>query len=337
MKSVLGVTEADLQKILSEHLDRSITIDQLLVEKETEDLGGWNGEKALVYLRVNNSGEHRVILKRVTANFSRETEIYTLLNRLSAPVAVMFGYRDHPNGDCTLILEYLPISIDWPIPPDYHLKWADSTAKLAALPLPDGAPLRLIEWSANLDQYLLDVEGALQIDDDLLQKAISEYELRPVLQMSQQRVSSLLEEADQLPQSFNHGEPYSPHTGQRCADGEVLFFDIAGGAIGPRFMDLIALIIDHGEPYEIPVEQVARQYLDTYNSETSSDIKWQAFWPEVKKCRALVAIQRLRVTTVWVPRALDAEGQAKSQIWDGPRKWIILHLQALKNHLETLN
>ena len=319
--SILGIQQADLQKMLSKHFGRSIPIESLMVEKETADLGGWNGEKALVRVDTTHRdvGIHRVILKQVTADFSHEADLYVTLNEMGAPVAQMYGYRDHGSGCRTMVLEYLPISIDWPIPPDYHLSWADSAARMAALPLTGERRLRKIAWLPGLERYLADIGNAVSIGDELLQSALRDYGLTAAPELCRKHLPDLLEKADRLPCALNHGEPYSPHTGQRQTGEEVLFFDIGSAAIGPRFMDLIAAIIDHGEPYEIPVEQVARRYLETYNLETGSDLSWKAFWPEVETCRALVAVQRLRVTTDWVIRALSAEDENKSEIWDGSR------------------
>ena len=131
----LGVEQNHLEEMLSRHFDKSVAICDWSLEKDDEAFGGLAGEKNLVRVENEAVGTLRILLKRVERQYAHEAEVYRTLQPLGAPVPTFYGHCDLPDGKRTMAVEYLPVTLEWPIPPDYHLAWVDAAARLASLPV----------------------------------------------------------------------------------------------------------------------------------------------------------------------------------------------------------
>ena len=131
-EDLLGVDRHGLAQLLSDRLP-GVGIGDVRV-LQAGDRGGYSGgKKALIAVETDSSrGELRLILKRLLPRYSAEADVYGALQDLAAPLATLYAIVDNPDQTRTMVLEYLPVSVDWPIPEDYHLAWAESTARLAA-------------------------------------------------------------------------------------------------------------------------------------------------------------------------------------------------------------
>ena len=275
----------------------------------------------------------RILLKKVERKYAHEAEVYQTLQALKAPIATFYGHCDLADDRRTMAVEYLPVTVEWPIPPDYHLAWVEAAAELASLPVTATGVLQRKKWAPRRQEFIDDVEYALSIDEAPLQEAYRQSDLLDLPDLCRQLLPQVLAQADDLPLAFCHGDAHSPHTGRRDSQGTVLFFDLTTGSIGPRFMDLISAIIDHGEPYEIEVEQLKRRFLEKYKQCTQQDLSWTDFRAEVQLCRALVALEDMRVGVDWIIPWLRQTKRERGPVGNDPRKWPLLHLQALRQYL----
>jgi hypothetical protein len=329
----LGIEQEDLEEMLSRHFNTSVAIRSWSLEQDDTAFGGLAGEKNLVQVETAELGILRILLKRVERKYAHEAEVYQTLQALKAPIATFYGHCDLANDRRTMAVEYLPVTVEWPIPPDYHLAWVEAAAELAGLPVAATGVLHKKKWAPRLQEFVADVEYALSIDEAPLQEAYRQSDLLDLPDLCRQLLPQVLARADALPLAFCHGDAHSPHTGRRDPQGAVLFFDLTTGSIGPRFLDLVSAIIDHGEPYEIEVEQFERRFLEKYKQGAQQDLSWTDFRAEVQLCRALVALEDMRVGVDWIASWLRQTERERGPVGNDPRKWPLLHLQALRQYL----
>ena len=100
-------------------------------------------------------------------------------------------------------------------------------------------------------------------------------------------------------------------------------------------MDFNCVIIDHAEPYETSVEIVTRSFHSEYCRITGTSLSWADFLSELQFNRLLLALSKLPTEIRFVTDQLRNPEHQRSALWDGPRKWILLHLQAIQEYLET--
>ena len=332
---ILGVNPEIISEVLSNYYKVEVEITQAIFEKGTEYFGGANGEKALVRLEndILSPIPRRLFLKRVPPDLTGEADIYLLLHSLNAPITPMYGYTDQEDGRRTIILKYLTEAPLWPIPMDYHLAWVSSAAKWASIKVPEKVEFPMIEWKKSEVRYEKDIETILGFEDDLVQGEIDKRELREIIELSSENLGEILEYADTIPTSLYHGQLYSYHTGKNPETDEVLFFDLAGLRKAPRFMDFVAVIIDHGEPYETSIDLLMNHFHSSYVELTGKNLQIADFNKEVRFCRGLVALDRLKLTYYWAKSMLDQFPEKNVGINNSCRKWVILHLEALRSLL----
>jgi hypothetical protein len=293
-----------------------------------------NGVKTAVRVRTNDGYTHRLFLKRTTGSYNGESDIYESLQGLGGPFPTYYGHVDHPTGERTLLVEYLPHCHIWPIPMDFHLAWARCAVRLSHIPVDESLPIPRLDWPSRSDEFITGVEDALSMEDKTLGHAFREHSLTKLPEQLIGRLPGILQQASQLPTAFTHTQFYSDHVGQRRTGEEVLCYDLAEAVVAPRFMDFNCVIIDHAEPYETSVEIVTRSFHSEYCRITGTSLSWADFLSELQFNRLLLALSKLPTEIRFVTDQLRNPEHQRSTLWDGPRKWILLHLQAIQEYLK---
>ena len=325
-ETLLGVDRKDLSELLRNSLP-GVSIGEIRV-LDAGNLGGYSGCKKALVAVDSSKGEIRLLLKQLLPRFSDEADVYTALQRLGAPFATLHGTVDNSDSTRTMVLEYLPVTVEWPIPADYHLAWAESAARLAALRMPKLLPLPTMRWITRREEFEADLDDALHLDDSVLQGEFAVRGLAERVRAFLPVLPEVLEAAETLSTAFCHGDLYPQHTGRREGDGVVRFYDLGGSQCGPRFYDFASLAIDHGEPYEAEMDVLRDRFLAAYVDETGATLSHQEFVAEVQLSRALIVLNRLRTTMQWFDQ-LKQNGEDSGEFRTSPRKWFVLHLEAL--------
>ena len=162
--------------IQNRHASDSV-VDKITVEKTDEFFGGMNGVKTAVRVRTNDGCTHRLFLKRTTGSYNGESDIYESLQGLGGPFPTYYGHVDHPTGERTLLVEYLPHCHIWPIPMDFHLAWARCAVRLSHIPVDESLPIPRLDWPSRSDEFIAGIEDALSMKDKTLELAFQEHSL----------------------------------------------------------------------------------------------------------------------------------------------------------------
>lgn len=311
------LSEATIKEIVGVHSSASISI-----VKPPRPFGGYNGEKALVRVGSHKGVSREVFLKKVPIDQAqREMHAYKVLDGIDAPVVTCYGMHVLPDDEAVLFVEYLPHTVDWPIPEKLHLDWATALAKLARCSFSKDMDLPQFQFFIGHDKILDGVEKAIAYPNPELKARLQSVNLNNVLSIVRDSLQDFLAEIDGLPQGLTHGECYSAHIGRRKSEDPVLFFDVATAGIRPRFFDLQGLIVDHGEPYEIDdINRVLRQFWDTYGQ----DVSYDAFFWEVKRIEGLIALRNIGVQLDFLHRSIGEAWQDGEAARRGHLKWIYL-------------
>ena len=327
-EDLLGMDRQTLEEALLDQFPNA-SVKSLRV-LQAGDLGGLSGCKKVVIALQTGSppGELRILLKRLLPRYAFEAEVYAALQALGAPLASFYGTVQDEDGTPTMLLEYLPVTVDWPIPTDYHLSWAESAARLAASPVSSELRIPRKHWVNRRADLEHDLGMAMSLEDPVLQDELARRRLAERIEAIASRLPKLLAAGDRLPTAFCHGSMAPLHTGRREAGREVLFFDLGSSYYGPRFMDFADVTIDHGEPYEADLDAVIDRLLTTYGREAGVAIPREAFLSELRLCRGLKSLDILGITLDWFAR-LKRTDEDSGEFFTSPRKWIVLHLEAL--------
>ncbi len=333
-----AIPTRDLESMLSAKANRNVRVLKTSLVRDSAGLGGRSGsDTALVEVTTDHPASSTIslIIKTVPPRYAFEPNLYRELDRQGAPVATYYGHVSHSNGSSTMAIEYLPFSVDWPIPATYHISWARSAARLAACKVPEHVGLPDVAWTGRASEFIEELDEATRLDDDVLQTELAERGLRDIRPLTTD-LDPLLAYGDTLEQALTQGELYGHHTGQRRPDGEVLFYDFNGARWGPRLWDLVAITIDHGEPYEAAIDDVIGAFSTEYELHTGQRLNGEELRLELSLTRALTSLVRIPPMAPWL-RRLKEEGQDTGEYLTSPRKWIVLHLEALRDGLELLS
>lgn len=326
-------TIEQLEAVLSRSAGRQLTISSAETERTDDGFGGKNGVKTALSVCTVEHGQFRIFLKRTVGRFNHEAEIWEHVASLQAPVPQYHGYIDHPtNGRRTMVLEYLPIQHIWPIPPSYHLAWARCSARLCSVPY-RSIPVPNPAWPPMHDATMTDAEAVLSMNDPVLRKAFACHGLESLPKMLEGKLEAILSIAGDLPKSFTQSQLFMDHVAQREGDTEVLCFDFAEGLVAPRFLDFTCVIIDHGEPYETSIQRIAHEFHREYLGTSGLSLPSEEFLSEVQFTRALFALWKMGMMVRFVSRQLEDPAQFRTPLWSGPRKWVLLHLIAIRDYL----
>ena len=85
------------------------------------------------------------------------------------------------------------------------------------------------------------------------------------------------------------------------------------------------------------MERLPRRYLGVYRQAAEVDLTWDDFQEEIALSRALVALRQMRASVNAVVGPRGREELRTTGLGDGPRKWIILELAALKDFIVSQN
>ncbi|OGG50906.1 MAG: hypothetical protein A3F84_00095 [Candidatus Handelsmanbacteria bacterium RIFCSPLOWO2_12_FULL_64_10] len=296
----------------------------LTVEQPALPFGGFTGDKALVRLTAPDGTVCKVILKRTSLSWAnKEVNAYRALKAAGAPVVACYGMHVLDDDRAVVAVEYLPVASAWPILPDTHLRWSEALALLAKCRIPASVTLPEIHYTPERDAILSGIEEALAFSDPELQVALSPLDTIRFRDRVRAVLKGFLAAVDALPRGLTHGEAYSMHVGRRTPDGPVLLFDVTSAAIRPRFFDVEALIVDHGEPYEIgDVTPVLRRFREVYES----NLSWDVFRCEVAMIEGLIALRGIGQQAQLMRRGIEEAWQNEREAHLGHVKWIRLSI-----------
>jgi hypothetical protein len=299
-------------------------ISALAVEQPALPFGGFTGDKALVRLTAPGGEALRVILKRTSPSWARkEVNAYRALEAAGAPVVTCYGMRVLDDDRAVVAVEYLPVASAWPISSDLHLRWAEALALLAKCRIPTSVTLPQVRYAPEHDTVLSGIDNALMCSDPDLRAALSPIDTFSFRDRVRANLKDFLAAVDALPCGLTHGEAYSMHIGRRTPDGPVLLFDVTSAAIRPRFFDVQALIVDHGEPYEIgDVAPVLQRFWEVYES----SLPWDVFRREVAMIEGLIALREIGLQVQLMRRGLGEAWQNEREAHLGHVKWIRLSI-----------
>ncbi|GEM_PF-2127928 len=299
-------------------------VSSLSVEQPALPFGGFTGDKALVCLTAPDGTVCKVILKRTSLSWARkEVNAYRALEAAGAPVVTCYSMRVLGDDCAVVVIEYLPVASAWPISPDTHLRWAEALALLAKCRAPASAVLPEVRYTPEHDTILAGIDDALTYSDPDLRAALSSIETACFRDRVRANLKGFLAAVDALPRGLTHGEAYSMHIGRRTPDGPVLLFDVTSAAIRPRFFDVQALIVDHGEPYEIgDVTPVLQRFWEVYES----SLPWDVFRREVAMIEGLIALRGIGLQVQLMRRGLGEAWQNEREAHLGHVKWVRLHI-----------
>jgi hypothetical protein len=130
----------------------------------------------------------------------------------------------------------------------------------------------------------------------------------------------VIERVQSLPRGLIHGEFYASNVivDLSTSDGRVCPVDWEMAAIGPRSLDVAALIVGKWSAKES--RAIAQAYLDEMNRASSHPIDEAEFHAGVELCRLVMAVQWLGWSEDWKPpaqHAFDWFGEATSLMDNG--------------------